>query len=208
MLVSPRQAAAFARLLIVWFAAFLVLRIMLEAQAPKLGPVRGSSIYLLVLFGLVLLSTRILFLCLSSPNVLIAVPPKYQSSPLSDPDLDALELRIRDLLETKKVYRKPDLKLAEVARLVGAVDREISQVVNSRFGTNFAALVNRLRVEEAAERLASSGSTAITTILFDVGFGSKSAFQREFARRFEISPSEYRRRARREPGRTPNTLAG
>jgi AraC-like DNA-binding protein len=188
-------ASSFARLLIVWLGAFLALRIAAEAEAFASVPVRSSGAYLLALFALLFLSTRILFLCLSSPSVLFLPPPKYRNSFLLDADMDELERRIGALLQGQKLYLQPELKLARVAELAGATEREISQVVNSRFGTNFAGLINRLRSEEAAMRLSANPSASITALVYDVGFGSKSAFQREFARRFGVSASEYRRRS-------------
>jgi AraC family transcriptional regulator len=69
----------------------------------------------------------------------------------------------------------------------------------SRFHTVFAETVGetvkqytlRLRLERAAFRLLSE-TTEISTIAFDLGFGSHEAFSRAFRRRFNESPTKYR----------------
>jgi AraC-like DNA-binding protein len=67
----------------------------------------------------------------------------------------------------------------------------------TQLGANVSAYLNRRRVEYAADALLKR-SDPITTIMYDSGFGSKSAFQREFRKRFSMSPSEYRRQFQKE----------
>jgi AraC-like DNA-binding protein len=71
--------------------------------------------------------------------------------------------------------------------------KRLSRAIAEDLGENFSAYLNRKRAESAAVQLVEARDKPITTIMYDAGFGSKSAFQREFMRCFGMNPSEYRR---------------
>jgi AraC-like DNA-binding protein len=87
---------------------------------------------------------------------------------------------------------------------VRAPARHVSQAVNSRFGVNVAAWINMRRAEAAGQmiRQTADAPMAMTAIMMAAGFGSKSAFQREFRKHFGITPSEYRGRSESTDGST------
>lgn len=190
----------FATLLTTWLALTWMLRLVVTVEARSGGDYRSGLGYPAILLAVVFLSSRVLYLCLRDPDVLSAIQrqPKYAGSYLTQSDLLALEERLRDLLDRERIYRDSTVSLEETASRLAATPRELSQLTNSRFGEGFPALINRLRVEEAAQRLADTDDL-VTQIMLDVGFGSKSAFQREFSKRWRVSPTDYRARARAAP---------
>lgn len=109
----------------------------------------------------------------------------------SDADRDVLQ-RLDALMAGRRLYRDPDLTLERLARRAGIPARRISGAVNRIHGQNVSQFVNALRIEEAKTRLRETGEP-VTAIMLDVGFGTKSNFNREFLRVTGMSPSAWRR---------------
>lgn len=104
--------------------------------------------------------------------------------------IDAIESVMRD----KQLFREPDLTLTRLSRKIGIPSRQISAAVNRALGRNVSQLVNEYRVKEA-QRLLLETDLAITSVMFECGFYTKSNFNREFARVASMTPSDYRRSA-------------
>lgn len=73
--------------------------------------------------------------------------------------------------------------------------RQFMRLFRSTFGASPAEYVERLRMSEAAERLAGS-AVQIETLAASLGYPVADTFRRAFERRFAISPSQYRQRFR------------
>ena len=70
-------------------------------------------------------------------------------------------------------------------------------MINQRLGyRNFAAFLNRYRIEEAKAALADPGQAEvpILTIAMDAGFQSLAPFNRAFKAETGLTPTAYRRR--------------
>jgi AraC-like DNA-binding protein len=91
-------------------------------------------------------------------------------------------------------WRDPDLTLAELARRLGTNESYLSRALNRNGEGGFSALLNRLRAEEVARRLAAGDPEDLLGIALDSGFGSKASFNRAFRSRYGIPPSAYRER--------------
>jgi AraC-like DNA-binding protein len=98
---------------------------------------------------------------------------------------------IQSLLETKRVYRDPDLNLDRLARKAGIPARQISAAINRTTGKNVSQYVNEFRVAEACGLLEDT-KRPVTDIMFEVGFQTKSNFNREFRRVTDMTPLEWR----------------
>ncbi|MER9408720.1 MULTISPECIES: AraC family transcriptional regulator [unclassified Mesorhizobium] len=99
---------------------------------------------------------------------------------------------IQVLMETKRVYRDVDLNLDRLARKAGIPARQISTAINRATGKNVSQYVNDYRIAEACSLLRDT-KKPVTEIMFDVGFLTKSNFNREFRRVTESTPQEWRR---------------
>lgn len=184
----------FARVLLAGFAVMALLRLLVVIDARSVQTYRDSAAYIAVLAVGLALANFMIWAALRRPG-LMAWRQGLSSRPM-DPDT-ALELegRLVRLVDEHRVYLQPDLTLAAVAARLNAPSRQVSHIISTRLGANFSDYMNRKRAEAAAAALRSESRLPITTIMFDSGFGSKSAFQREFKRRFGVSPTEYRRQA-------------
>lgn len=96
-------------------------------------------------------------------------------------------------METKRVYRDIDLNLDLLARKMGVPARQISMAINNATGKNVSQFVNEFRVAEACDLLVKTKKPVIE-IMLDVGFLSKSNFNREFRRVTDTTPLAWRQK--------------
>lgn len=180
--------ASLVRDLVLLMGAAAVLRLWIVADAGIGLTYRNTYGYLGVLAVAFVLAARVFWAALRAPETFARRPNPAPSSPPQD--FAALETAFLRLMDDG-AFLEPCLSLADIAERLRAPARNVSRMTASRLGENVSAYLNRRRAERAAEALVSTNQ-AITTILYDSGFGSKSAFQREFRKRYGMSPSEYR----------------
>lgn len=94
------------------------------------------------------------------------------------------------LLEAQ-VHLNGDLRTETLARTAHMSRATFHTVFADTVGETVKHYTLRLRLERAAFRLLTE-TTGVATIAFDLGFGSHEAFTRQFRRRFDQSPTEYR----------------
>ena len=112
---------------------------------------------------------------------------------LSATQLTYWQHRLRQLMETEKVYLEADLSLPALARKTGLSTHELSYVLNEGFGINFFQFINGYRVEEAKRLLCSAQHKhlSIVGIAFEAGFSSKTTFNTTFKKSTGMSPSQF-----------------
>lgn len=98
------------------------------------------------------------------------------------------------LMQSRALYRDVDLNLNRLARKMGLSARQVSVAVNRVKAMSVSQYVNDFRVK-AACRLLTDTDEAITRIMFDAGFQTKSNFNREFLRVTGMSPKAWRARS-------------
>jgi AraC-like DNA-binding protein len=113
------------------------------------------------------------------------------SPPASDADDARVVADLDALMQAKALYRNPELSLDLLARKLVIPSRRISTAVNRVRAMNVSQYVNEHRIADACRRL-SETDEPITQILFEVGFQTKSNFNREFLRLTGRSPSAWR----------------
>jgi len=99
------------------------------------------------------------------------------------------------LMKDRHAYRDVDLNLDRLARKLAIPARQISAAINRATGKNVSQYVNEHRIAEACLLLAET-EKPVTEIMFDVGFQTKSNFNREFRRVTDTTPLEWRDRSR------------
>jgi AraC-like DNA-binding protein len=110
--------------------------------------------------------------------------------------------RINRLLKESRLYRDANLSLDRLARRALIPARQISQAINRAVGMNVSQYVNGYRIAEACDLLETT-QKPVTEIMFDVGFQTKSNFNREFRRITEMAPQDWRRLKRAGENATP-----
>jgi AraC-like DNA-binding protein len=87
--------------------------------------------------------------------------------------------------------------LADWARTAGASERTLARLFRRETGMTFGAWRQRLRLLSAIGRLAEGQS--VTSVAFDLGYESPSAFVAMFRRELGAPPTRYLRTARQAP---------
>lgn len=89
------------------------------------------------------------------------------------------------------------LRLADVAELAGMTPTSFCRFFRMMSGQTYIGYVTQLRVHRASEKLIHSRDT-IAEIAYQCGFNNLSNFNRIFHARKSMTPSEFRRRHRRQ----------
>ncbi len=102
-------------------------------------------------------------------------------------------LLLSKLIETTKMYTKPELTLAQLARAAGTTPVKLSSLLNQQMGMNFFEFVNRWRVEEFKKQaLTDEGKKlSLMGLAYNCGFNSKPTFNRVFWSFTGKTPSEW-----------------
>lgn len=101
--------------------------------------------------------------------------------------------RMADLLAWMLEHLAEDLSVPRLAQYCALSPRQFSRRFRQDVGMPPARYVERLRVEQAGNRLCT-GDAQIDRIATSVGFASADVFRRAFERHFGIAPAHYRAR--------------
>ena len=101
--------------------------------------------------------------------------------------------KLRQLMETEKLYLNPDLNLSILAESLHMKPRQLSSMINQNCDQNFYDLVNSYRVEAFKVRLQSTDRDKLSLLghAYECGFYSKSTFNHVFKKITQLTPSEY-----------------
>ena len=116
--------------------------------------------------------------------------PAPQSA--EDVSYRALVDKFVKLVVDEKLYAQEGVSLKNVAKLLDAPQRQLSQAINHVYGESFSKRMNRLRVEEAKRLLANPSGNSIVKVMLDSGFRTKSNFNKEFLAIEGLSPRDFR----------------
>lgn len=89
-------------------------------------------------------------------------------------------------------YENPSLSATEVADSLGVSVSYLSRVINKALGCGFPEMLQRLRLEHAAEKLLSQPNLTIADLAQQCGFSSPSYFTASFKKLYGMTPSNYR----------------
>jgi len=119
---------------------------------------------------------------------------KYAKSGLTKDQLLTYKQRLDQIMRDQQEYLRSNLTLPMLASTVGCSVNNLSQVINSGFGTSFFDYLNRYRIEHAKRLLGGIDcqSNAILHVAFTVGFNSNSAFYSAFKKYVGMTPAQYR----------------
>ena len=128
-----------------------------------------------------------------------APQPKYKGSSLDEEAKRRILSDIVGVMETSQEIFSSDFSAQRLAALVGEKYNNVSLVINERYGTNFNALLNEYRIQEACKRMNDPkhfGHLTIEGIANGVGFKSRTSFIQAFKKYTGLTPSEYQRLAK------------
>ncbi|GAB4406761.1 MAG: hypothetical protein OHK0039_08680 [Bacteroidia bacterium] len=120
-----------------------------------------------------------------------AVEPRAES-PGEEP-YKALAKRLEQAMNRQKPYTNPKLTLNDLAQQLEVQPYLLSKLINEHYDKNFFDFVNQYRVEAFIQRakVPEYKDYTLLSIALDVGFNSKTAFNRAFKKVTDQSPSAY-----------------
>ncbi len=113
----------------------------------------------------------------------------HLNSLVDEQQVQSLEIH---MLENKP-FLSERITIAQLSKQINIPQRQLSFIINSRYGMNFFDFINSYRINEFNKRI-ERGDTRNFTILaiaFDCGFSSKSAFNRAYKKHIGVPPSEF-----------------
>lgn len=128
---------------------------------------------------------------------------KFKQTSITPEESSGILKKIVYTIEVEKGYCDPDITLKSFSTKTKIPQRVISIVINEHLKKNFFEFINSYRVKEAMEILQDpkKNNISILDVGYEVGFNSKSAFNRAFKQFVKITPSEFRKK--KNPTPTP-----
>ncbi|MEM6317425.1 MAG: helix-turn-helix transcriptional regulator [Bacteroidota bacterium] len=135
-------------------------------------------------------------------NLPILATPKAQK----EYDIAAFQSILNQLenaMETEKLYRNPQLTLAELANHLAIKPYQLTQVLNRALQKSFTDYVNEYRVKEVAKIINNPQYSHYTllALAYQVGFNSKASFNRIVKKTTGQSP-KFLRKSPKSPIKT------
>jgi AraC-like DNA-binding protein len=99
--------------------------------------------------------------------------------------------RIRALMEEKELFRKPDLKVEDLAAELGTNAAYVRGCIGGAYGGTFSDFVNEYRIRYVQRLLLANPTAKITALAEDAGFSSNATFYRHFSAVTGLSPAAW-----------------
>jgi AraC-like DNA-binding protein len=119
---------------------------------------------------------------------------KYSRSPLNEDEKQLIVDKLNALMLHDKAFRDNLVSLPSVSRRLSVPPHHLSQVINEKLGQSFFEMIADYRIRDAARILKDPQQSHVTIeeISEEVGYNSKSAFNKAFKQIMGKTPSEYR----------------
>ncbi|RIV19801.1 helix-turn-helix domain-containing protein [Fibrisoma montanum] len=119
--------------------------------------------------------------------------PLAPPEPVPDEDIQPLKEQVEAYMKRHKPYTNPNLTIHELATKLKLQPHVLSRVINDGFEKNFFDFINYYRVEELKKRMDDPRfrNYTLLSLAFEVGFNSKTAFNRAFKKITQQTPSDY-----------------
>ena len=114
----------------------------------------------------------------------------------ADSDAEKKVAQLKTLMETERLYREHGLSLAMIAERMGMREYILRRLINSYLGyRNFNEYLGDYRLRDVVKQFEDREQdfTPILTLAYNAGYQSISPFNRAFKRKYDTSPSAYRK---------------
>lgn len=112
---------------------------------------------------------------------------------LKPDQIQKFQKRLKYFMEEERVYLKPDITLKYLADKLDTSSNNLSWLLNQVHQESFYDYINKYRVKEFLKKIDQNEhrSHTILALALDVGFNSKSTFNRVFKSVMGTTPKEY-----------------
>ena len=120
--------------------------------------------------------------------------PEQDIIPLTPEKEHIMAAEIRKLMDEKRLFLQPNLKINDLAKMLNTNRNYIYNAINQGIGLSFAEYINKKRIEYAVQLIDQDREILLTDVAHKSGFSSPSAFYRNFKLYMDCSPSDYQKR--------------
>ncbi|MFP2996900.1 AraC family transcriptional regulator [Spongiivirga sp. MCCC 1A20706] len=115
---------------------------------------------------------------------------------LSDFEIEQLEKKLNTLIVKEKIHLEQTLTLSSLASMLKASSNNVSWFLNNVYQTSFYDYINELRVREFIKKIENNEhkKQTLLALSMEVGFNSKSTFNKAFKTIVKVTPSNYIKR--------------
>jgi len=189
----------------------VVLSIFILSQFKQLYKFQGTDIDTLNVMRLALVSILLGFLfwivlkSMYHPELFKAIDTNHQlvktlvteNTKTNTKNNAQTEGQIRELqnfMEEQEPFLDPSLTLQKLAHRIKIPSRELSIIINHHLNQHFFDFITAYRIKKAITILENPSNRKLTIleVLYDVGFNSKSPFNKAFKKHTGQTPTEYR----------------
>ena len=120
--------------------------------------------------------------------------PRSSASGIKDEKKLEIQQKLLAVMEEDKLYTDSLISVGKLAKRIGEPAYVVSQVINEKMEASFYDWIAQYRVEEAKRLLTNpkTGQYTVEQIAEEVGYNSKSAFNKAFKKFAGQTPSEFR----------------
>jgi AraC-like DNA-binding protein len=122
---------------------------------------------------------------------------RYKRSMLHGVHTEAVIERIKELMELENIYQDTTLSLKFLSKALSVTPHQLSEILNTRLGTNFRSLVNTYKISAAKKMILEDGNAKMIQIAYQCGFNSKNAFNSAFQKLEGMTPTEFKDRCKK-----------
>jgi len=179
-------------------SCFAILVVLLLVDPDNLniyvyGAFLITTALLIVFLGL-FLEPHVLYGTLHSENLKRQIPGKVRTQ--KGPEDEGLAFRklIETYFQTEQSYLQPSFRQGDLASHLNISRNTLSAVINQTYEMNFNQLLNEKRIEFALKNLEDSKweHLSLEGIAREVGFKSRTTFNKAFKSKTGCTPSKYR----------------
>lgn len=117
----------------------------------------------------------------------------FKKERLPEAEIHVLQQKLNSLMTNEKIFLQSDLTLATVAEMLQTSTNNLSWLLNQVYKTTFYDYINQYRVKEFVKKVENQEHLkhTILALSMDVGFNSKSTFNKAFKDTMQDTPSNY-----------------
>ena len=122
-------------------------------------------------------------------------PSKKNLIPIEEGDEQKYREALNEYFLKEDNFLHPDFRQQDLADYLDITKNKLSLIINQLFEQNFNQLINDKRIEIAIQKLQTEKSKSLTLegIAQEVGFKSRTTFNKAFQEKTGLTPSEFRK---------------
>lgn len=174
--------------LVLWLSIMLVYIVGKTIGMDTLSVAEKIIDVLWLLFSFIIFALG--YFAIKHPEVL-REKERYKQQVLDKSEAEEIMEKLEHVINHKKIFLNPDLTLNDLAAEIRTSSHTLSRVINEHYDQTFGGYINHHRIQEFVRKAREENSSSFLGLALDVGFSSKTTFNRAFKKEFNMTPREY-----------------